>query len=103
MTARLEVDLFSDTVTRPTPEMRRFMCDAEVGDEQKFEDPTVNLLQEMVAELLGKTTGAVKALQHRGLASLARLLGLRSPEQPPDRPYPSTDPDRLTSQEEEER
>jgi threonine aldolase len=54
MTARLEVDLFSDTVTRPTPEMRRFMCDAEVGDEQKFEDPTVNLLQEMVAELLGK-------------------------------------------------
>jgi threonine aldolase len=54
MTARIEIDLFSDTVTRPTPEMRRFMCDAEVGDEQKFEDPTVNLLQEMVAELLGK-------------------------------------------------
>jgi threonine aldolase len=54
MAARIDVDLFSDTVTRPTPEMRRFMCDAEVGDEQKFEDPTVNLLQEMVAELLGK-------------------------------------------------
>jgi threonine aldolase len=54
MTARIDIDLFSDTVTRPTPEMRRFMCDAEVGDEQKFEDPTVNLLQEMVAELLGK-------------------------------------------------
>src|SRR5262245_65105549 len=34
--------------------MRRFMCDAEVGDEQKFEDPTVNLLQETVADLLGK-------------------------------------------------
>jgi len=34
--------------------MRRFMCEAEVGDEQKHEDPTVNLLQEMVAELLGK-------------------------------------------------
>ena len=48
------IDLYSDTVTRPTPEMRRFMCDAEVGDEQKHEDPTVNLLQEMVAELLGK-------------------------------------------------
>jgi threonine aldolase len=56
MAARIDVDLFSDTVTRPTPEMRRFMCDAEVGDEQKFEDPTVNLLQEMVAELLGKET-----------------------------------------------
>jgi threonine aldolase len=51
---RLDVDLSSDTVTRPTAEMRRFMCEAEVGDEQKLEDPTVILLQEMVAELLGK-------------------------------------------------
>ena len=50
----LDVDLSSDTVTRPTREMRRFMCEAEVGDEQKLEDPTVNLLHEMVAELLGK-------------------------------------------------
>ncbi|MBA3346558.1 MAG: threonine aldolase family protein [Gemmatimonadales bacterium] len=48
------VDLFSDTVTRPTAAMRRFMCEAEVGDEQQREDPTVNRLQEMVAELLGK-------------------------------------------------
>src|SRR5213594_3286990 len=52
--AKIEVDLYSDTVTKPTAEMRRFMCEAEVGDEQKHEDPTVNLLQEMVAELLGK-------------------------------------------------
>lgn len=51
---RIEVDLYSDTVTRPTAAMRRFMCEAEVGDEQKGEDPTVNLLQAMVAELLGK-------------------------------------------------
>ena len=50
----IEVDLQSDTVTKPTPEMRRFMCDAEVGDEQKGEDPTVNALQDAVAELLGK-------------------------------------------------
>src|SRR5216683_2870276 len=50
----IAVDLYSDTATRPTPEMRRFMCDAEVGDEQKFQYPTVNLLVEMVAELLGK-------------------------------------------------
>ncbi len=50
----IDVDLQSDTVTRPTREMRQFMCEAEVGDEQKFEDPTVNLLQEMVADLLGK-------------------------------------------------
>src|SRR3954465_15579112 len=52
--AKIDIDLYSDTVTRPTAEMRRFMCDAEVGDEQKHEDPTVNLLQEMVADLLGK-------------------------------------------------
>jgi threonine aldolase len=50
----IDVDLSSDTVTRPTPEMRRFMCEAEVGDEQELEDPTVNLLQEIVADLLGK-------------------------------------------------
>lgn len=56
-----------------------------------------------VAAVLGKTTGAVKALQHRGLASLARVLGLRSPDEPQERPYPSPDPGRLTSQEEEER
>jgi threonine aldolase len=52
----IEVDLSSDTVTKPTAAMRRFMCDAEVGDEQKGEDPTVNRLQDMVAELLGKET-----------------------------------------------
>jgi threonine aldolase len=51
---KIEVDLLSDTVTRPTTAMRQFMCQAEVGDEQTLEDPTVNLLQEMVAELLGK-------------------------------------------------
>ena len=49
MTARIDVDLYSDTVTRPTTDMRRFMCEAEVGDEQKLEDPTVNQLCEMVA------------------------------------------------------
>jgi len=56
-----------------------------------------------VATALNKTTGAVKALQHRGLASLARVLGLRSLEEPEQGPYPSPNPDRLTSQEEEER
>jgi len=48
------IDLSSDTATRPSAEMRRFMAEAEVGDEQRGEDPTVNLLQEMVAELMGK-------------------------------------------------
>lgn len=48
------IDLYSDTMTKPTPAMRRCMAEAEVGDEQKGEDPTVNRLQDMVAELLGK-------------------------------------------------
>jgi threonine aldolase len=48
------IDLFSDTVTRPSPAMRKAMAEAEVGDEQRGLDPTVNRLQDMVAELLGK-------------------------------------------------
>ena len=48
------IDLSSDTATRPTPAMRRFMAEAPVGDEQRREDPTVNELQRMVAELTGK-------------------------------------------------
>jgi threonine aldolase len=52
--ARVTVNLFSDTQTRPTAAMRRAMAEAEVGDEQRFEDPTVNGLQDRVAELLGK-------------------------------------------------
>jgi threonine aldolase len=48
-----QVNLFSDTQTQPTREMRRAMADAEVGDEQLGLDPTVNTLCERVAELLG--------------------------------------------------
>ena len=48
------IDLRSDTVTRPTPEMRRAMHDAEVGDDVYGEDPTVRRLEAMVAERLGK-------------------------------------------------
>ena len=55
-----------------------------------------------VAAMVGKTTNAVKALQHRGLASLARVLGLRSLRETQERPYPSPDSGRLTSQEEDE-
>ena len=50
----IQIDLNSDTITRPTPEMRQFMSLAEVGDEQKQEDPTVNRLVAMVCDLLGK-------------------------------------------------
>lgn len=48
------IDLYSDTATKPTAAMRRAIAEAEVGDEQKGEDPTVKRLQESVAELLGK-------------------------------------------------
>jgi threonine aldolase len=48
------IDLRSDTVTRPTPEMREAMARAEVGDDVFIEDPTVNRLQEMAAAMLGK-------------------------------------------------
>ena len=47
------VNLYSDTQTRPTPAMRKAMAEAEVGDEQKHDDPTVIALCERVAELLG--------------------------------------------------
>ncbi|MCF7811265.1 aminotransferase class I/II-fold pyridoxal phosphate-dependent enzyme [bacterium] len=48
------VDLRSDTVTKPSPEMRRAIYEAKVGDDVFGDDPTVNKLQERVAELLGK-------------------------------------------------
>ena len=48
------IDLSSDTATRPTPAMREAIASAEVGDEQRGEDPTVNELQRRVAELLGQ-------------------------------------------------
>jgi threonine aldolase len=48
------VDLRSDTVTTPTPEMRRAMAEAEVGDDVFMEDPTVLRLEALAAELLGK-------------------------------------------------
>src|SRR2546425_12585147 len=48
------IDLYSDTVTQPTPGMRQAMAQAVVGDEQRDEDPTTNALQTQVAALLGK-------------------------------------------------
>jgi threonine aldolase len=48
------IDLRSDTVTKPTPAMRKAMAEAEVGDDVYGEDPTVNRLQETAAEIFGK-------------------------------------------------
>ena len=49
----MAIDLRSDTVTRPTPAMRRAMAEAQVGDDVYGEDPTVNRLQDLAAQLLG--------------------------------------------------
>ncbi len=54
MTRNRLIDLYSDTGTRPTTAMRQAMASAEVGDEQRGEDPTTIALQERVADLLGK-------------------------------------------------
>jgi len=48
------VDLRSDTVTRPTPEMRKAMFEAEVGDDVYGEDPTINRLEQRAAEIFGR-------------------------------------------------
>ena len=48
------VNLYSDTQTRPTEDMRRAIASADVADEQRLADPTTNRLQERVAELLGQ-------------------------------------------------
>lgn len=52
------IDLRSDTITKPTPDMRRAMYEAEVGDAVFGDDPTVNALEERTAELLGKEAAA---------------------------------------------
>lgn len=69
------IDLRSDTVTMPTPRMRRAMAEAEVGDDVFGDDPTVNALEERAAELLGKEAGLFVASGTMGnlVAQLAHL------------------------------
>lgn len=81
------IDLRSDTVTRPTPEMRQAMFEAEVGDDVYREDPTVNRLEERAAELSGKeaslfvptgsmgNTIAIKCLTTHGQEVIADARG----------------------------
>ena len=66
------IDLRSDTVTRPTAEMRRAMAAADVGDDVYGEDPSVNELEERAAELLGKEAGLFVA--SGTMANLAALV-----------------------------
>ena len=74
------VDLRSDTVTAPTPEMRAAMADADVGDDGYGEDPTVNRLESLAAALLG-TEAAVFTPSGRMANQLALMvLGVRGTE-----------------------
>jgi threonine aldolase len=84
---RKAVDLRSDTLTRPTPEMRAAMAGAEVGDDVYGEDPTVNKLEKRAAEIFGKEaalfvpTGcmgnliAIKIWTHHGNEVICDELG----------------------------
>ena len=69
------IDLRSDTVTKPSPVMRRAMAEAEVGDDVFGDDPTVNALEARAAELLGKEAGLFVASGSMGniVAQLAHL------------------------------
>ncbi len=66
------IDLRSDTVTKPTPEMREAMAKAEVGDDVFGDDPTVNALQAMAADLMGKK--AALFVPSGTMGNLAALL-----------------------------
>jgi threonine aldolase len=73
------IDLRSDTQTKPTPGMRQAMATAEVGDEQKREDPTVNLLEQRAAELLGHEEAV-----YLPTATMANEIALRLHGEPGD-------------------
>jgi threonine aldolase len=73
------IDLRSDTVTQPSPEMRRAMAEAVVGDEQKREDPTVIALEERAAALLGHEEAV-----YLPTATMANQIALRLLSEPGD-------------------
>jgi len=74
---RSVVDLRSDTVTRPTPAMRRAMAEAEVGDDVYGDDPTINRLQERAAEIFGR-----EAALFFPSGSMANLTAVKTWTQP---------------------
>jgi threonine aldolase len=73
------IDLRSDTVTKPTPAMRKAMAEAEVGDDVYGEDPTMNALQEKVAKLLGKESAIFVPT-----GTMANQLAIKAHTQPGD-------------------
>ncbi|RPI96670.1 MAG: low specificity L-threonine aldolase, partial [Spirochaetales bacterium] len=73
------IDLRSDTITRPTPEMRRAMYEAEVGDAVFGDDPTVNALEARTAEILGKEAAA-----YMPSGTMTNQVALRAHTEPGD-------------------
>jgi len=73
------IDLRSDTVTSPSPGMRQAMAAAPVGDDQYGEDPSVNRLQERIAEMLGK-----QAALFVPSGTMANQIGLKILTRPGD-------------------
>jgi len=73
------IDLRSDTVTTPTEEMRQAMVEAEVGDDVYGEDPTVNRLEGLAAEILGKEAGLFTAS-----GTMSNLIAVLSQTRPGD-------------------
>ncbi len=73
------IDLRSDTITLPTDEMRRAMYEAEVGDDVHQEDPTVNRLEELAAEVMGKEAALFTAS-----GTMSNLLGVLANTRPGD-------------------
>src|SRR3954469_4769683 len=73
------IELFSDTLTKPTPAMRRAMAEAPVGDEQRREDATTNRLQEKVAAILGK-----EAAVFLPSGSMCNAIAIKTHTQPSD-------------------
>jgi threonine aldolase len=73
------IDLYSDTLTKPTPAMRRAMAEAPVADEQRREDPTTNALQDKVAQMLGK-----EAAVFLPSGSMCNAIAVKTHTQPSD-------------------
>lgn len=73
------IDLRSDTITLPTEEMRRAMYEAELGDDVHREDPTVNRLEELAAEVMGKEAALLTTS-----GTMSNLLGVLANTRPGD-------------------
>jgi len=70
----MKIDFRSDTVTKPTEEMRKAMYDAELGDDVYGDDPTVNKLQELAAEKTGKESALL--VSSGTMSNLVAILAL---------------------------